>query len=416
MTNRRAFIAGLSAVGLSGCARGRASKPRVVIVGGGFGGASAAQHLAAVAPHIDVTLIDTNSRYHACPLSNLVIAGLREPGAQDFGYDGLRAKGITVLHGWVQHVDPARQTVTIKSGNTLPYDRLILSPGIDMRWDALDGYRTRAAQTFPHAWKGQMQQMLLTRRLQAMDDGGVVIISVPRAPYRCPPGPYERASLMAHYLKTHKPRSKVIILDAKESFSKQPLFERAWGQHYGDMIEWRGASDDGIVGRVNTDTGTVDTDFETFTPALANIIPPQMAGRIAARAGATDSTGWCPVDALDFSSTLVPNIHVIGDAAIATPMPKSAFSANLQGKLVAVQIARHFAGLPPAPTVLTNTCYSFVTPSGAVSITGAYRNDGGALSQIEDAGGLSPLDLSLTVSEAAQAQGWFSAVTQEAFG
>ena len=417
--SRRQIMAGLAALPLISPPVLAKTKARVVIIGGGFGGASAAQMLRKVAPHIDVTLIEPKTRYIACPFSNLVVSGQRDMAAQSFGYDNLRASGVGVIHDFATDIDPVKKTVKLRhSPESLPYDRLIISPGITMRWGSVEGYGPDAIKTMPHAWIAGEQTQTLTAQLRAMENGGTCVMSVPRAPYRCPPGPYERASLIAHYLKTQKPRSKLIILDAKDSFSKQALFEHAWAEHYGDLIEWRDAASDGIVSRVEAATKTVFTDFETIKADVANIIPPQMAGSIAARAGVADSTGWCPIDATSFESRLQNNIHVIGDAAIATPMPKSAFAANLQGKLCAIAVARLLLGLSAEPTTLTNTCYSYTTPDTAVSITGVYKNDDGRFTQIIGAGGTSALYNPQTsrAAEAAQALDWFTAITQEAFG
>ena len=418
--SRRAVLGGLGLGTLAACAPtvSARSAAKVVIIGGGFGGATAARTLKETAPSIDITLVETDRTYHACPMSNLVIAGLKEPGEQAFRYDTFKRLGINVVNGWATKVDAATRTVTIGGDQTLSYDRLILSPGIAMRWGAISGYDSGDAARFPHAWKGRSQRALLERQLADLEDGQNVLISVPRAPYRCPPGPYERASLIAHVLKTRKPRSKVIILDANDSFSKQALFEEAWAKHYPGLIEWRSASNDGAVRRVDSVGGTVETDFETFTPGLANIIPPQKAGQIAEAAGVTDATGWCPINPLTFESTQQPNIHIIGDATIAAPMPKSAFSANLQGKLCALSVASLLNGIAPTPTVLANTCYSFVTPDEAVSIVGVYDNAGGTFASIEGAGGTTPMSAAASVrqAEAAQAADWFRAITTEAFG
>jgi len=390
----------------------------IVIVGGGFGGASAARMLATLLPSASITLIDANSVYTACPFSNLVIGTDRAISAQQFGYDGLQAAGVEVINAVVSDVDSEMRTVTLQDGTAVPYDRLILSPGIEMRWGAIEGYDEDAAGTFPHAWKAGAQTLLLRQKLQTLEDGETVIMSVPPAPFRCPPGPYERASLIAHYLKSHKPRSKLIILDAKDSFSKMALFQEAWAEHYPDHLEWRGASNDGTVSRVDVAAGTVQTDFETFAAPAINVIPPQQSGTIAQRAGVSDATGWCPIEPLAFESTLQPNIHVIGDATIAAPMPKSAFSANLQAKICAIGVARLLSGLKVESTVLANTCYSFTTPQEAISIAGVYSNENGVLESISGAGGVSPLGADTTVrtQEAAQARSWYATITAEAFG
>ena len=404
---------GLAALPFLGSAKTRA---RVVIIGGGFGGATAASYLRHFDKTLSITLIEPKKTYTACPLSNLVIGGLRDMEAQTFNYEDMSR--IKVIHDYARDIDPVKKTVSVESGLLFNYDYLIMSPGIDMRWNAIEGYDERAADVMPHAWTGGSQTLLLKRQLAAMTDGGSVIISAPSGPYRCPPGHYERASIVAHYLKTYKSKSKVIVLDAKDSFSKQELFEAAWAEHYGNMIEWRGRSDDGAVIGVDAKSGEIRTDFETHFADVANIIPPQKAAMIAQRAGLTDASGWCPIKGENFESQLQKNIYVIGDAAIANPMPKSAFSAGLQGKLVALHIARAIAGLTPQPTVLTNTCYSFVAPDSAVSITGVYENRTGILSPIAGAGGTSLIEGSNDIrqAESEQALAWFNNAVREAFG
>lgn len=391
---------------------------KIIVVGGGFGGATAALTLRALLPAASITLIEMNATYTACPFSNLVIGGTRDLSAQNFSYQDIAARGVNVIINVAHEIDPVAQTIKVGEDTTLLYDKLILSPGISFRWSALAGYDEAASQAMPHAWKAGAQTVLLKQKLETLADGEIVLMSVPTAPYRCPPGPYERASLIAHYLKTQKPRSKLIILDGKDRFSKMHLFQDAWAENYSDHLEWRSASNDGIVSSVSPDTMSINTDFETFQSTAINIIPPQKAGEIADRAGVTDATGWCPIDPLNFESSLQKNIHVIGDATIAAPMPKSAFSANLQGKICAVAIARELSGLAPEPTVLANTCYSYTTPDEAISIAGVYTNSGPQLSSIPNAGGISPRDAgkSERAAEAAQAAHWFDTITSEAFG
>lgn len=421
LLDRRSLLAGL---GLSAAA---ASLPfsamakvqaRIVIIGGGFGGASAAQTLKTLLPSASITLVEANAKYTACPFSNLILGTDRPLSAQEFGYSSLSAAGINVVNALASDIDPSAQTVTLESGETLSYDRLILSPGIDFRWNAIEGYDAAAPDTFPHAWKAGTQTALLRQKLDALEDGQTVLMTVPTAPFRCPPGPYERASMIAHFLKTRKPASKLIVLDAKDSFSKMALFQEAWAEHYPDHLEWRGAIDDGTVSRVDAASGTIHTDFESFSAPVANVIPPQKVGFIADRAGVSDATGWCPIDPLSFESTLQPAIHVIGDATIAAPMPKSAFSANLQAKICSIAVARLVSGLAPEPTVLANTCYSYTTPEEAISIAGVYTNDGGQLQSVSGAGGVSPAgaDKATRAAEAAQAATWFETITTEAFG
>ncbi len=419
--SRRHLLVGLSAV-----AAGAFASPlgharaigRVVIIGGGFGGATAARTLKRLAPSLDVTLVEPATEFISCPFSNLVIAGQRELASQRFSYRALEREGVNVVHDHAIDISAETSMVRCKDGVDLPYDRVILSPGIDLRWDALEGYDQAAASIMPHAWKAGDQTLLLRAQLQAMDDGGVVAISAPAAPFRCPPGPYERASLIAHYLKTHKPRSKLLILDAKDTFSKKPLFLESWRELYGDMVEWRGASEDGGVTRVDTTAMTLSTDFDDIRVDVANVIPSQKAAQIAHDTGVADATGWCPINPVTFESILRPNIHVIGDATIAAPMPKSAFSANLQGKVCAFQIVRLLAGQAPEPVVLANTCYSYVSPEQAISVAGVYSTDTGKFASIAGAGGISPVGPApdIRAREAGEAAAWFSTITGEAFG
>ncbi|MEL7042102.1 MAG: FCSD flavin-binding domain-containing protein [Pseudomonadota bacterium] len=392
-------------------------KAKIVIIGGGFGGASAARALRTLLPVADITLVEANATYTACPFSNLVLGTDRPMAAQQFSYAALSASGIAVITTRAQDIDPAARKVSLEDGSELSFDRLILSPGIDIRWGALEGYDPAAAERLPHAWKAGPQTLLLRQQLDALENGETVLMTVPEAPYRCPPGPYERASMIAHFLKTRKPRSKLIVLDRKDSFSKMALFKEAWAEHYPDHLEWRGAQDDGGIIRIDAENREVFSDFGQESGAVINVIPPQKAGIIAERAGVTDTTGWCPINAISFESTLQPNIHVIGDATIAAPMPKSAFSASLQAKICAIAVANLLGGRTPEATILANTCYSYTAPDEAISIAGVYSNAGGTFSSIEKAGGVSPLAASKAVraDEAAQAAHWFQTITDEAF-
>jgi NADPH-dependent 2,4-dienoyl-CoA reductase/sulfur reductase-like enzyme len=390
---------------------------RVVVVGGGFAGATCARFLERIDPHIAVTLVEESRTFTACPFSNAVIAGLRDLAAQRFGYDRLARDRLTPHFASATAVDTQRRTVTLSDGARLSYDRLVLAPGIDIRWNALPGYTEAAAERMPHAWKAGEQTLLLRRQLEAMEDGGTVVISAPANPFRCPPGPYERASLIAYYLKTKKPRSKLIVLDAKDAFSKQRLFQNAWQALYPNL-EWVSLSNGGKVVSVEVGEMTLVTDFGRHKATVANVIPPQKAGRIADLAGATDRSGWCPIDAVTFESKLQPNIHVIGDASIAGAMPKSAFSANAQAKFCAAALARLLAGGKPDEPKLINTCYSLVAPDYGISVAGVYRPADGQLKEVEGSGGVSPLDApsSTRAAEAAFANGWFNTITAEVFG
>jgi NADPH-dependent 2,4-dienoyl-CoA reductase/sulfur reductase-like enzyme len=394
------------------------AKARVVVLGGGFAGATCARALRRADPRFEVTLVEPNPIFTACPFSNAVIAGLRDIEAQRFGYGAIRNEGVTVASEQATAVDAQARRVTLRGSGALDYDRLVLAPGIAIRWDALPGYDEAAASVMPHAWLAGDQTLLLRRQLEAMPDGGTVVISAPANPFRCPPGPYERASLVAYYLKKAKPRSKLIVLDAKDNFSKQRLFQNAWQQLYPELIEWVSLSNGGKVVSVDAKTRTLVTDFATHKADVANVIPPQRAAGIAQIAGVADATGWCPIDPVTFESRLQPNIHVIGDAAIAGAMPKSAFAANAQAKVCADALAALLHGeTPPAPKLI-NTCYSLVAPDYGISIAGVYHPAGGQLADVEGAGGVSPIDApaDFRALEAAYAEAWFRTITAETFG
>ena len=412
---RRAVLGSLALAALPAPALAQGSA-KIVVVGGGFAGATAARvlHRAGLA----VTLVEPKTTYTACPFSNLVIAGLRPMEAQVFGYDALRRDGISIVHAAATGIDTAQRRVTLADGTALPYDRLIMAPGIDLRFDAIPGYDEAASAVLPHAWQAGPQTMLLRDQLAAMADGGLVVMSVPANPYRCPPGPYERASLIAYYLKTAKPRSKLIVLDGKDTFSKQRLFQAAWAAFYPNHLEYVPLAGGGAVASVEATTRAVATDFERYAPAVANVIPPQRAGRIAALAGVADRSGWCPVDPVTFESKLQPGIHVVGDAAIGGAIPKSAFAANAEAKVCAAAVSDLLRGRPPAEPKLVNTCYSLVAPGYGISVAGVYRPANGLLADVEGAGGISPLDAPAETRalEAGYAEDWFRTITADVFG
>jgi sulfide dehydrogenase [flavocytochrome c] flavoprotein subunit len=391
---------------------------RVVIVGGGFGGATCAKYLRRADPAIEVTLVEPRRQFITCPFSNAVIAGLRDMASVTHGYDGLRQRhGVRVVHASARAVEPTTRHVALDDGSRLPFDRLVLSPGIELRWDGIEGYDVAASEVFPHAWEAGPQTLLLRRQLEAMPDGGLVVIAAPAEPYRCPPGPYERASLIAHYLKAHKPRSKLLILDAKNAFSKQDLFRTAWERLYPGLIEWIPQSQSGRVIRVDPGARTVSTDFDEYQPAVANIIPPQQAAAIARSAGLDDGQGWCQVRASSFESTRHAGIHVIGDAAIANPMPKSAFSANNQAKSCAAAVAALLRGQPVPAPALMNTCYSLVAPDYGISIAAVYRVVDEKIVTVDGSSGVSPLDAPAETRalEAEYARSWYANITADTF-
>lgn len=381
--SRRRFLGWVSTAGLfglAGCAGRKARHPksnpdaRVVVLGGGFAGATAAKYLRLFDPLVKITLIERNKFYLSCPGSNEVVANLKK-GQKDLlhEYKALTKNyGIELVTGEASGIDVRQRAVTFTDGSKVAYDRLIVSPGIDFRWNAIEGYDEAASLASPHAWKAGPQTTLLRRQIRAMRNGGVVIITVPDNPYRCPPGPYERASLIAHFLSQYKPRSKVLILDSKTSFSKQAAFQQGWKELYPGMIEWISSEKQGHIERIEPERRIVHTEFGKHRANVLNVIPPQKAGRLAEVAGLTDTSGWCPVDPQTFESTQAPKVHVIGDACIAAPMPKSAFAANSQAKVCAAAVLDLLADVEPEPPRLINHCYSFLDPDNAISITGVY--------------------------------------------
>ena len=388
---------GLAAVGLAGCAAtpSRAG-PRVVVVGGGYGGATTAKYLNLWSDgRLDVTLVESDAAFVSCPLSNLVLGGSRTLADITVSYDGLRKRGVRVIGGTATAVDHERGIVRLSSQQALPYDRLVLSPGVDVLYDQLEGMGSAAAQArVLHAWKAGPQTVALRDQLVAMRDGGVFVISIPRAPFRCPPGPYERACQVAWYFKRAKPRSKVLILDGNEDVvSKKALFMKAWNEEYKGIVEYR--PNYTLAG---VDAATLTAKFETAEDEKAdvlNVIPPQRAGAIAGQAGViTANNRWCEVDFLSFESIKVPRIHVLGDAIQVAPvMPKSGHMANQHGKVAAAAILNAFAGLPPNPApVLNNNCYSFITDRESVHVNSVhqYDRDKKTFLPVAGAGGLSP--------------------------
>jgi len=393
--------------------------PRIVIIGGGFAGAACARALRSANDKLAITLIEARPTYTAPPLSNGVLGGLRELSQQQFGYDKIAAAGIKVAIAAATAVDPGKRTVTLSSGDTLAYDRLILAPGIELRFEAIKGYSEAAAEQAPHAWTADARQFELLRgQIAAMADDGVVAIVAPANPSRCPPGPYERASMIAHYLKAKKPKAKIVILDAKDAFTMQQLFLKAWQELYPGMIEWKSLSNGGNVASIDVAKKSIETDFDSYEYAVANVIPPQRAGRIAALAGVVDRTGWCPVDPVTFESSLQKNIHVVGDASFAGAMPKSAFSGLIEGKMCAAAIARLIKGETPSASHLASNCYSVVAPGYAISITGEFAPVNGEFAEVDNSIRSSPLDAPATLraEDAKKADAWFRTATAEIFG
>jgi sulfide dehydrogenase [flavocytochrome c] flavoprotein subunit len=392
---RRDFIKFAGAAGaasLAGCATpGNGARGRVVVIGGGYGGATAAKYLRMWDPGIDVVMVERNDVFTSCPMSNLVIGGNRSIEEIRRTYDGLRRRGVRVVQDEATAVDAGRKVVRLQRGGELQYDRLIVSPGVDFNFAEIEGYQA-AQDRFLHAWKAGPQTTALRRQLETMRDGGVYVLSVPLAPYRCPPGPYERASQVAHYFKRAKPRSKVLILDANPDVtSKGPLFKRAWADLYKDIIEFRGNSK---VVAVDPAAMAVRTDFDTVKGDVLNVVPPHRAGDIAVKAGLiTHNNRWCDVDWRTLESKAVKGVHVLGDSTLSAPgMPKSGHMTNQQAKVCAAAVIELLSGRAanPAP-VMTNTCYSYVSDREVIHVASVHQWDAaqGTIAPVKGSGGVS---------------------------
>lgn len=395
----------------------RRATARVVIVGGGFAGAACARTLRRFAPDIAVTLVEPRRTFITGPMSNAMLAGLLSERDVTHGPAALERDGVRWVRRHAADIDPVRRRVRLDGGGTLDADCLVVAPGIALRHDAIPGLDARASERMPHAWLGDAQFRLLRKRLHALRDGGTVAIAVPQNPYRCPPGPYERASLVAGWLAQHRPRSKLLLLDAKDDFSKRALFQTAWDVRYPGRIEWIPRAAGGELVSVDARAGTLAlARGDRIAPALANVIPPQRAARIVRDADLADASGWCPVHAADFQSQRHAGVYVIGDASIAQPMPKSATAAHSQAVLCALAIAAHLHGTPGPDPRLMNTCYSLVAPDYGISVGGLYGAADGRLAA--DSEGTSPLagDAALRALEAAQAHEWYRGIVRDSFG
>jgi sulfide dehydrogenase [flavocytochrome c] flavoprotein subunit len=413
----------LGALSLSGALSGvapasAAGKAQVVVVGGGFGGATAAKYLKRFDPKISVTLVEPSKQFVTCPFSNTVIGGLNKIDYITHGYDALRGMGVEVAHDAAAAVDGAKREVRLTGGGSIGFDRCIVSPGIDFRWEAIEGLDAGTAEQIPHAWQAGAQTLLLRRQLEAMPDGGVFVISPPVNPFRCPPGPGERISLVANYFKKAKPKSKIVVLDPKKKFSKQGLFKEGWAALYPGMIEYRNVDADGLVRRVDPASRTLHTDFGKVTGDVVNFIPAQKAGKIGQASGLADKTEWCPVHQQTFESTLQPGVHVIGDASIAAPMPKSGFAASSQAKVCAEAVVNLLRGAAPGTPKFVNTCYSLVDENYGISVAMVYGYQDGKIVKIKGSGGLSPSGASAEFrrKEANYTRGWYQSISRDIWG
>ncbi|NAZ37701.1 NAD(P)/FAD-dependent oxidoreductase [Rubellimicrobium sp. CFH 75288] len=419
---RRGFL-GAGAAGLAVLAApavlGQA-RPRAVVVGGGSGGATAARYLARDgAGAIDVTLIEPARRYDTCYFGNLYIGGFRDLESLGHSYARLATEyGINVVHDWADAIDRDAREVRLASGGSVPYDRLILSPGIAFRQDAIEGWDIAALARMPHAYTGGTQVALLRAQIEAMPPGGLFVMVAPPNPYRCPPGPYERISMIAHLLSGTNPTAKIVLIDPKETFSKQALFEEAWGTLYPGMIDRLPTDLVGPVERVDAGTMEIVTATETFRADAANIIGPQEAGRIAHRAGLVNEAGWVPVSAFDMRSREDEAIFVLGDSAQQGDMPKSAYAANSQAKVAAMVVRSELTGSRAFPARYANTCWSLLGPENGVKIGATYEPTEEKIATVEGSNFVSQTgeDAELRAATYRESLDWYDAIVADMFG
>ena len=386
---------------------------KVLVVGGGFAGSTCALGLRRLHPSLNVTLVDPDDHYVTCPMSNAALVGLRDFDSMTVSRRGLEHAGVTYVHDRVSAIDSRLRRARLAGGGALAYDRLVVAPGIRLLWGTPQGYDEAAALIMPHAWQAGRQTQILAAQLRGMRNGGVAAISVPAGPMRCPPGPFERASLIAGYLRLNKPRSKVLIFDANNHFPRQDAFTDAWRALYPGMIEWIPVTEDGAVVRVAPAQMTLYTAHAAHRVDVANIIPPQAPGVLAAQAGLAADHGWCPIKPQSFESQLSDGVHVIGDACIADPMPKSASAASSQAKQCALAIVASLEGREaPAPN-FESVCYSLLEPGSALSIHGRFRVVEGLIEQTQGAEDSQPVSVA---QEARNADDWYRHIVQDAFG
>ena len=393
-------------------------KPRLVVIGGGPGGATIAKYVAQDSKGaIEVTLIEPAKQFTTCFHSNLYLGGFRSFESITHGYDKLASNhGVKLVHQMAAAIDRDKKTVRLADGTTLNYDRVVVAPGIDIKFDSVPGYSEAASEKMPHAWKAGAQTQLLKHQLDALSDGSTIVMIAPANPYRCPPGPYERVSCMAHALKAkgHK-KSRIVILDPKDSFSKQPLFQEGWEKHYPGMVEWQDPKMHGGVQGVDVGAITVKTGLETHKANLVNVIPAQMAGKIARDAGLANQTGFCPIDPANMRSTMDANIYVVGDSCIPGDMPKSAFSANSQAKVAALMIRGELQKAETFPARYSNTCWSIIETNDTVKVGGRYEAKDGKIAAVETF--VSKKDESADVRKQTQEEnmGWYAGITADIF-
>lgn len=395
------------------------AKPKVVVIGGGAAGATTARYVAKDSKgEVDVTLISADDKYTTCFFSNLYLGDFRTFESITHSYDKLSSEyGVKTVIGYAQGIDTAKKAVSMADGSSVPYDRLVVAPGIDLKYDSVPGYSKDAAEIAPHAWQAGAQTQLLKSKLDALENGQNIVMVPPPNPYRCPPGPYERVSMMAHILKTRGlTDSKIIVVDPKPKFSKQGLFMEGWENHYSGMVEWYGSDVHGGIAGVDVNAGTVETDLDTFEGALLNVIPGQKAGAIASEGGLTDDSGFCPIVADSMRSTMDENIYVLGDASIAGAMPKSGFSANSQAKVAAMNIRGDLLDSKVFPAKFSNTCWSLIGTDDGVKVGAQYAVEEGKIASTSKFISQTGEDSALRKTTYEESLGWYDGITTDMFG
>lgn len=416
---RRGFAAGsLAAAGLLAAPavlRAQA-KPRLVVIGGGPAGATVAKYVARDSQGaIDVTLVEPLDKFVTCFHSNLFLGGFRDFASITHPYK-LAPYGVKHVRQTASAIDRDKKQVRLADGSTLDYDRLVVAPGIDLKFDSVPGYSEAAAEIMPHAWKPGAQTELLKKQLDSLSDGATIVMVAPPNPYRCPPGPYERVSCMAHVLKSKgHSKSRIVVIDPKDKFSKMALFQEGWQKHYPGMIEWMDPQMHGGVKAVDPKANTVTTDFETIKANLVNVIPAQMAGKIARDAGLANQTGFCPIDATNMKSDQDPNVFVLGDAAIAGAMPKSAFAANSQAKVVAMAVRGELANARTFPARYANTCWSIIETDDTVKVGGRYEPKDGKIAEVEGFVSKTGESADIRKQTTDENMGWYSGIVADIF-
>jgi NADPH-dependent 2,4-dienoyl-CoA reductase/sulfur reductase-like enzyme len=417
--NRRTFIGtgAAATVSLSAPMVLAQAKPRVVVIGGGAGGATAARYIAKDSDGaIEVTLVEPTRTYYTCFFSNLYIGGFQDYDDLGHSYSKLATDfDVNVVHDWAIGVDRDTKTVTLASGNSLSYDKLILSPGIDFVDDSVPGWTINDQDVMPHAYKGGTQAALLKAQIMAMPEGGTFAMIAPPNPFRCPPGPYERISMVAHQLKANNPTAKILLIDPKETYSKQALFEEGWQKHYGGMIERIGPDFGAQNVSVDTAAMTVNIDGAIESVDVCNVIPAQKAGRIAELAGVTDGN-WAPVNAVDMSSKADPDVYVLGDASQQGDMPKSGYSANSQAKVCANAVRGALTGSKVFPAKFSNTCWSLIATEDGVKVGATYEPTDEKISKVDGFVSQTGEDAALRKATYDESLGWYAGITSDMFG